>query len=508
MKKFLAFLFLFFTFTAAVAQAPQSINYQGVARNASGVAYAGQQISVRISIHSVTPDGAVEYSETRSVTTNQFGLFTIQIGSAGAANVQGNFPGINWSSTNKFLQTEISINNQPFTSLGTTQMMSVPFAISSQQTRQLVFPFDTSVNSHSSPVLKIKNTSTSLSPAITGESINGIAVTGSSETKSGVAGSAFTTQVGGVTGTNPAMGGYGVHGYTSATNTTGAGVFGQALHGSGVKGETAFGNGVFAVATAEGTGVRAMATDLGFGVYSSAGNGTAVFGIATGNTGTAGKFFQTNGGGMALEVVGNMKISGGNTNPGVGKVLTSDAAGNARWQNLPALPAAPPKVAFKVSGVYPGGLNNYSEINWFKVYFNNVDYDYGNTISVGGTAANSVFTAPHSGVYHFDASVGIRSDGVVGWAELVRVNSAGQISSLKVSAYAETLMDNPDNIGQRQNYSVSTDAKLSAGDKVYVRFRWFNGEFNDPELTGVSASQGGASYVNVTQFSGHMVFAD
>ena len=74
--------------------------------------------------------------------------------------------------------------------------------------------------------------------------------------------------------------------------------------------------------------------------------------------------------------------------------------------------------------------------------------------------------------------------------------------------YAETLMDNPDNIGQRQNYSVSTDSKLVAGDKVFVRFSWRNGEFSDPELTGVSASNGGAIYVNVTQFSGHMVFAE
>ena len=508
MKQLFTSIFLLLFTTAVWAQAPQAINYQGVARNASGVAYAGQQINVRLSIHTGTPEGTIEYSETRSVTTNQFGLFNVQIGSAGASAIQGNFATINWAVGAKFLQTEISLNGQPYTNLGTTQMMSVPFAINSLQARQLIFPYDTTVNSNSSPAFSIKNNAIGLSPAINGESINGNGIVGVSEKKSGIAGYSYTTGVGGVTGVNGTIGGFGVHGYTSGSNTTGAGVLGQALNGSGIKGETAFGNGIFGIATAEGTGVRAMANDLGYGVYSSAGNGTAIFGIATGNSGVAGKFFQTNGGGKALEVVGNVKISGANTNPGAGKVLTSDAAGNATWQNLPPAPAAPPKVAFKVSGVYPGGLNNYSEINWFKVFFNNVDYDYGNTISVGGTAANSVFTAPHSGVYHFDASVGIRSDGVVGWAELVRVNSSGQISSLKVSAYAETLMDNPDNIGQRQNYSVSTDAKLSAGDKVYVRFRWFNGEFNDPELTGVSASQGGASYVNVTQFSGHLVFAD
>ncbi len=141
MKQFFSLLILLLFTVAVWAQAPQAINYQGVARNASGVAYAGQQINVRLSIRTGIPDGTVEYSETRSVTTNQFGLFNVQIGSTGASVIQGNFTVINWSEGSKFLQTEISVNGQPYTNLGTTQMMSVPFSLHSNESKDLIFSF-------------------------------------------------------------------------------------------------------------------------------------------------------------------------------------------------------------------------------------------------------------------------------------------------------------------------------------------------------------------------------
>ncbi len=497
------------------AQAPQAINYQGVARNAAGVAYASQPVTVKLSITTGAANGTVVYSETRAVTTNAFGLFNLQIGSAGASNVQGDFAVINWAEGAKFLQTEISVNNQAFVNLGTTQMMSVPYAIHSLQAKQLVFPFDTTVNSHSAPVFSVANSSTSLHAAISGQSANGDGVTGTSQSKSGVSGYSHSTAVGGVTGINSSVGGYGVHGYTAANNTSGAGVYGQSINGNAVlgnslngvaiKGQTNSGTGIMAVANTTGNAITAIANGYGYGIHAYSNSGTAVHGISDG-TGTAGTFLQNSSAGLALNVVGALKISGANNNPGVGKVLTSNDLGIATWQNLPN--TATPKVAFKLIDRLAGGLNNFSENTLFKVYFDKEEYDYGNTISVGNTTNNSVFTAPYTGVYHFDASVGVLADGIYGRVDLVKQSSNGSITVLKTSMYAETLMDNPDNIGQRQNYSVSTDSKLVAGDKVFVRFSWRNGEFSDPELTGVSASNGGAVYVNVTQFSGHMVFAE
>lgn len=507
MKHFFSAALLLLSAMVLHAQAPQSVNYQGVARNAAGAPYANQTLAVRLSVRANAPNGTVEYAETRNITTNALGLFNVQIGSAGATNIQGNFSSINWPEGTRFLQTELSVNSQPFVNIGSTQMMSVPYAMHSMQARQLVLPYDTSVNSNNGAAFRMENTSAGAFPSILGESVNGDGITGTSEKKSGVSGYSKTAGVGGITGANSAVGGYGVHGYTPGASTSGAGVYGSSLNANGVLGETAFGYGVYGSASgASGTAVRAYANQ-GWGVYSTTSTGTALRALATGSNGVAGYFGQSNTNGLALSIQGNVKIAGGNTNPGTGKVLTSDAAGNASWQTLPTV-AAPPKVAFKLKDVFPGGLNNYSEGNLFKVWFNTEEYDYGNTVSIGNTTANSVFTAPYTGVYHFDASVGTLRDGITAFIDLIKQNSAGQTTVLKVGAYAETLMDNPDNIGQRQNYSVSTDTRLDAGDKVYVRFRWWNGHVSESEYTGVAASQGSSSYINVTQFSGHMVFAE
>ena len=60
--------------------APQMFNYQGIARDGSGTPLATQSISLRISIREGSGIGLIVYQETHAVTTNQFGLFDIQVG--------------------------------------------------------------------------------------------------------------------------------------------------------------------------------------------------------------------------------------------------------------------------------------------------------------------------------------------------------------------------------------------------------------------------------------------
>ena len=62
------------------AQAPQGINYQGVARDLEGKPLAQKEISVRISILNGSADGEVEYDEIHEIRTNSFGLFSLIIG--------------------------------------------------------------------------------------------------------------------------------------------------------------------------------------------------------------------------------------------------------------------------------------------------------------------------------------------------------------------------------------------------------------------------------------------
>lgn len=136
MKQFISLLIavLFFTLFAS-AQAPQFFNYQGVARNGSGVPLVSQTISVRLTIRDGSSAGPSVYSETRSVLTNQFGIFTIIVNSAGAGSVSGNFNTIAWGSGSKFLQVEIDpAGGSAFTNLGATQLLSVPYALNSGTT--------------------------------------------------------------------------------------------------------------------------------------------------------------------------------------------------------------------------------------------------------------------------------------------------------------------------------------------------------------------------------------
>lgn len=128
------FLFLFLLLCYLVgtrlnAQAPpQAINYQASARDASGNLITGP-VGVRISIHSGSATGPLIYQETHNAVANAYGLFNISIGqgipSGGNAVTFGN---IDWSSNIFFLKTEINVG-AGFTTMGTQQILSVPYAL-------------------------------------------------------------------------------------------------------------------------------------------------------------------------------------------------------------------------------------------------------------------------------------------------------------------------------------------------------------------------------------------
>jgi len=116
-------------YSSVFAQAPALFNYQGVARNPVGNVLANKNITVRLTIHDGTASGPSVYSETRTMTTNAFGLFNILVGSAGASNVTGTIPGVNWLVGDKFLQVEIDPEGgSAFINVGTSQLASVPYA--------------------------------------------------------------------------------------------------------------------------------------------------------------------------------------------------------------------------------------------------------------------------------------------------------------------------------------------------------------------------------------------
>lgn len=110
------------------AQSPQLINYQGVARDNGGNILAGQSIGLQIDIRQSTPNGTIVFSETHTVSTNTFGLFTVMIG-AGTPQV-ATLSAIDWASGPYF--TEVSMDasgGTNYVSLGTSQLLSVPYAL-------------------------------------------------------------------------------------------------------------------------------------------------------------------------------------------------------------------------------------------------------------------------------------------------------------------------------------------------------------------------------------------
>lgn len=133
MKKNLFLFALLFITSVAIAQVPNAINYQAVARNNTGAALATQTIKVRFSI---TRNAISQYSETRQVTTNSLGLFNVQIGSAGALVTTGSFTGINWTSNPQplMLKVELDITNTNiFTDMGSQTFATVPYSFSSAE---------------------------------------------------------------------------------------------------------------------------------------------------------------------------------------------------------------------------------------------------------------------------------------------------------------------------------------------------------------------------------------
>lgn len=131
-KLLLSIIIILINLTDGFAQAPDLINYQAVARYPDGSPVPVRTIGIRIAIRETSASGLILYSETHEVTTNEFGLFTLAIGS-GRSDKE--FAEINWQSGNKkWLQVEMDIENSgEFSLMGSSQLLSVPYALYASQ---------------------------------------------------------------------------------------------------------------------------------------------------------------------------------------------------------------------------------------------------------------------------------------------------------------------------------------------------------------------------------------
>lgn len=126
------FFMVYFGNRTINAQAPDGINYQAIARDASGAELKNQNISIKAGLLFSSPTGTLLYEETHTAVTNQFGLFNIALGngiSTGNGTVSSP-SNISWGAGTHFLKIEIDpTGGTNFISIGTVQLMSVPYAL-------------------------------------------------------------------------------------------------------------------------------------------------------------------------------------------------------------------------------------------------------------------------------------------------------------------------------------------------------------------------------------------
>jgi len=128
MKNVAMILVLGFISFMLSAQSPEKISYQAVIRNSAGSLVANQVIGMKISILQGSISGTVLYAETHAPTTNSNGLVSVEIGEGTIES--GSFSAIDWSNGVYFIKTETDpAGGTDYTLTGTTQLLSVPYAL-------------------------------------------------------------------------------------------------------------------------------------------------------------------------------------------------------------------------------------------------------------------------------------------------------------------------------------------------------------------------------------------
>ena len=129
MKKLFYSVFVTVLFSLSAFAQNEGISFQGLARNAAGEVLVSQKISLRLSVLLDTESGAVAYAETRQVTTNPQGIFSLVIGDDKALTKSTNFSSINWTPAPKFIKVEMDPNaGTSYVAMGTSRLQAVPFA--------------------------------------------------------------------------------------------------------------------------------------------------------------------------------------------------------------------------------------------------------------------------------------------------------------------------------------------------------------------------------------------
>jgi uncharacterized protein (TIGR02145 family) len=141
MKKLFTLLVLIVTISIN-AQAPQGFNYQATVRNSSGQLLLNQIVLVKFNVYQNSATGNLVYSENQTANTDDLGHIALVVGQ-GTANT-GTFSTINWGSGSYYLGIELNTGTG-YVAMGTTQLLSVPYALYANSSATSTTPNLTSV---------------------------------------------------------------------------------------------------------------------------------------------------------------------------------------------------------------------------------------------------------------------------------------------------------------------------------------------------------------------------
>jgi hypothetical protein len=140
MKKLVCSLFCaLVAMQVTIAQVPNLMSYQAVIWDGSGNLVSEKMVSIKINILQGSVTGTSVYSETHRIQSNINGLISLMIG--GGTTTTGKIADINWGSGSYFLKTETDpTGGVNYTIVGTTQLISVPYAMHSNTSNNLNTP--------------------------------------------------------------------------------------------------------------------------------------------------------------------------------------------------------------------------------------------------------------------------------------------------------------------------------------------------------------------------------
>ena len=104
MRKIYLFFVAILVTNIVSAQAPKKMSYQAVVRNEANALVINQQVGLQISLLQGSVSGDVVFVETHTDSTNENGLFSIEIGSG--TLFSGSMTTIDWSKGPYFISTE------------------------------------------------------------------------------------------------------------------------------------------------------------------------------------------------------------------------------------------------------------------------------------------------------------------------------------------------------------------------------------------------------------------